>query len=99
MYSVLLHCRYELRGDEEEQIARLAEDGDIYNKLSRSLAPEIFGHEDIKKALLLLLVGAPHRKLKDGMKVNGSCYSLIKTDKVAWQAKFFLSISETFIRI
>lgn len=69
MYSVVLYCRYELRGDEEEQIARLAEDGDIYNKLARSLAPEIYGHEDIKKALLLLLVGAPHRKLKDGMKV------------------------------
>lgn len=99
MYSVLLYCRYELRGDEEEQIAHLAEDGDIYNKLSRSLAPEIFGHEDIKKALLLLLVGAPHRKLKDGMKVNESCYCLIKTAKVAWQAKFFLSISEAIIRM
>lgn len=61
--------RYELRGDEEEQIARLAEDGEIYNKLARSLAPEIYGHEDIKKAILLLLVGGPHRKLKDGMKV------------------------------
>jgi DNA replication licensing factor MCM7 len=47
----------------------LAEDGDIYNKLARSLAPEIFGHEDVKKALLLLLVGAPHWKLADGMKV------------------------------
>jgi len=69
-FLVVLYCRYELRGDEEELIARLAEDGDIYNKLSRSLAPEIFGHEDIKKALLLLLVGAPHRKLKDGMKVK-----------------------------
>lgn len=56
---------------------RLAEDGDIYNKLARSLAPEIFGHEDIKKALLLLLVGAPHRKLKDGMKVIFSCYLLL----------------------
>lgn len=63
-----IYCRYEL-GDEEEHISRLAEDGDIYNKLARSLAPEIYGHEDIKKALLLLLVGAPHRKLKDGMKV------------------------------
>ena len=47
----------------------MAEDGDIYSKLARSLAPEIFGHEDVKKALLLLLVGAPHRKLGDGMKV------------------------------
>ncbi|KAI5435929.1 variant 3, Mcm2-7 hexameric complex component, partial [Lathyrus oleraceus] len=65
---------YELRGDEEEQIKRLAEDGDIYDKLARSLAPEIFGHEDIKKALLLLLVGAPQRQLKDGMKIRGDLH-------------------------
>nr|KAJ0186313.1 hypothetical protein LSAT_V11C900493160 [Lactuca sativa] len=71
---ILVLCSYELKGVEEEEIARLAEDGDIYNRLSRSLAPEIFGHEDIKKALLLLLVGAPHRKLKDGMKVNHSVF-------------------------
>ncbi|XP_074316028.1 DNA replication licensing factor MCM7 isoform X2 [Silene latifolia] len=60
---------YELRSEEEEEITRLSEDGDIYNKLARSLAPEIFGHEDVKKALLLLLVGAPSKKLKDGMQV------------------------------
>ncbi|KAG6422324.1 hypothetical protein SASPL_118892 [Salvia splendens] len=71
---------YDLRGEEEEQIARLAEDGDIYNKLSRSLAPEIFGHEDIKKALLLLLVGAPHRKLKDGMKIRGDLHICLMGD-------------------
>ncbi|KAL9148582.1 hypothetical protein ABFS82_12G050800 [Erythranthe guttata] len=72
--------QYELRDDEEEQIARLAEDGDIYNKLSRSLAPEIFGHEDVKKALLLLLVGAPHRKLKDGMKIRGDLHVCLMGD-------------------
>ncbi|CAL0308498.1 unnamed protein product [Lupinus luteus] len=71
---------YELIGDEEEQIARLAEDGEIYNKLARSLAPEIFGHEDIKKALLLLLVGAPHRKLKDGMKIRGDLHICLMGD-------------------
>ncbi|KAF9606173.1 hypothetical protein IFM89_023599 [Coptis chinensis] len=71
---------YELKGDEEEQIARLAEDGDIYNKLSRSLAPEIFGHEDVKKALLLLLVGAPHRQLNDGMKIRGDLHVCLMGD-------------------
>ena len=43
---------------------------DFYETLSSSVAPEIFGHEDIKKALLLLLVGGvdctPH-----GMKIRG----------------------------
>ncbi|KAL6177055.1 hypothetical protein ACLB2K_053687 [Fragaria x ananassa] len=71
---------YELRGDEEEQIRSLADDGDIYNKLARSLAPEIYGHEDIKKALLLLLVGAPHRKLKDGMKIRGDLHICLMGD-------------------
>ncbi|KAJ8623352.1 hypothetical protein MRB53_031881 [Persea americana] len=71
---------YDLKGDEQEQIERLAEDGDIYNKLSCSLAPEIFGHEDIKKALLLLLVGAPHRKLKDGMKIRGDLHICLMGD-------------------
>ncbi|XP_021768765.1 DNA replication licensing factor MCM7 [Chenopodium quinoa] len=71
---------YELRNDEEEHIARLSEDGDIYNKLSRSLAPEIYGHEDVKKALLLLLVGAPHRKLKDGMQIRGDVHICLMGD-------------------
>lgn len=87
MYKLLFFCRYELRGDEEEQIRSLADDGDIYNKLARSLAPEIYGHEDIKKALLLLLVGAPHRKLKDGMKVLSQQYlnSIFSPNYSCWK--------------
>lgn len=94
--SLVIHCRYELRGDEEEQISRLAEDGDIYNKLARSLAPEIYGHEDIKKALLLLLVGAPHRKLKDGMKV----YFTKQFNYTCKQIDFFLtSIARSIVQL
>lgn len=40
----------------EEELAELA-DEDLYSRMARSLAPEIYGHEDVKKALLLLLVG------------------------------------------
>jgi len=35
------------------------------------VAPEIFGHEDVKKALLLQLVGGASRNLSDGMKIRG----------------------------
>lgn len=40
----------------EEELAELA-DEDLYSRMAQSLAPEIYGHEDVKKALLLLLVG------------------------------------------
>lgn len=44
---------------------------DFYTKLATSLAPEIYGHLDIKKALLLLLVGGVDKR-QDGMKIRGN---------------------------
>ena len=44
---------------------------DFYEKLASSIAPEIYGHEDVKKALLLLLVGGVD-KTPQGMKIRGN---------------------------
>ena len=52
-------------------LCELERDPDIYNKLARSIAPEIYGHEDVKKALLLLLVGGVTKIVGDGMKIRG----------------------------
>merc|ERR1719454_1748851 len=49
----------------------LSSDGEFYEKLSSSIAPEIYGHEDVKKALLLLLVGGVDRN-PAGMKIRGN---------------------------
>jgi len=61
-------------GDEtemtDEELKALNEE-DFYNKLSCSIAPEIYGHEDVKKALLLLLVGGVDRN-PAGMKIRGN---------------------------
>jgi len=54
----------------EEELKALNEE-DFYNKLSCSIAPEIYGHEDVKKALLLLLVGGVDRN-PAGMKIRGN---------------------------
>lgn len=55
-------------------LQELSETEDIYGRLSASIAPEIFGHEDVKKALLLLMVGGVTRHLKDGMKLRGDIH-------------------------
>ncbi|KRX44862.1 DNA replication licensing factor mcm7 [Trichinella murrelli] len=46
----------------EDDIKLMAED-DFYDKLTYSIAPEIYGHEDVKKALLLMLVGGVDRSI------------------------------------
>lgn len=45
--------------------------GQLYEYLSRSIAPEIFGHIDVKKALLLQLIGGVTKEMGDGMRIRG----------------------------
>jgi DNA replication licensing factor MCM7 len=54
----------------ESAITELAR-GEPYQTLSQSIAPEIFGCEDVKKALLLQLVGGVTMTQSDGMKTRG----------------------------
>jgi DNA replication licensing factor MCM7 len=60
-----------LDSETQKVITEISEDPDPYSRLSQSIAPEIFGHEDVKKALLLQLVGGVSRSLSDGMKIRG----------------------------
>jgi len=55
----------------DAELADLFAEKDLYDRLALSIAPEIYGHEDIKKALLLLLVGGVD-KSPQGMKIRGN---------------------------
>ena len=61
--------------DTMQQIEELARDPHGYERLARAIAPEIFGHVDIKKALLLLMVGGVSKMDADGtgegMRIRG----------------------------
>lgn len=52
----------------------------LYSALARSICPEIYGSEDVKKALLLQLVGGVTKNLKDGMKIRGEINVLLMGD-------------------
>lgn len=65
------NCRFRFIHRQRQKICIpwVAEEG-FYEKLAGSIAPEIYGHEDVKKALLLLLVGGVEQAPK-GMKIRG----------------------------
>lgn len=52
-------------------MAELERTGELYEVLSKSIAPEIFGHLDVKKALLLQLIGGVTKEVGDGMRIRG----------------------------
>ncbi|KAI1207997.1 DNA replication licensing factor mcm7 [Annulohypoxylon truncatum] len=53
------------------RINTFSQSGTVYEMLAKSIAPEIFGHLDVKKALLLLLVGGVTKTMGDGMRIRG----------------------------
>ncbi|KAF8854124.1 MCM-domain-containing protein [Acephala macrosclerotiorum] len=54
-----------------KRIEQYRASGHVYEYLAKSIAPEIYGHLDVKKALLLLLVGGVTKEVGDGMKIRG----------------------------
>ncbi|EED92025.1 member of mcm2/3/5 protein family, partial [Thalassiosira pseudonana CCMP1335] len=73
--NIVVHKKSYLSEEEkaklDEEIRVIATGDDPVGMLSTAIAPEIFGHEDIKRALLLMLVGGCTRKLPDGMRIRG----------------------------
>mmetsp|Transcript_20127 Transcript_20127/g.35773 ORF Transcript_20127/g.35773 Transcript_20127/m.35773 type:complete len:781 (+) Transcript_20127:182-2524(+) len=70
----------DLTADIEDEIDDILEGRDHYDRLSQSIAPEIFGLQDVKKALLLQLVGGVTRKMNDGMSIRGDLNVLLMGD-------------------
>ncbi|KAL6925451.1 hypothetical protein ACO0SA_000047 [Hanseniaspora valbyensis] len=64
----------------------------IYERLSKSIAPEIFGHLDVKKALLLLLVGGVDKKVGDGLAIRGDINICLMGDPGVAKSQLLKSI-------
>ena len=49
----------------------MSQQPDIYQRLARSIAPNVYGHEDVKKAVLLMLVGGVSKTTPEGIRLRG----------------------------
>lgn len=72
--------RIAISAEDERQIKAIAAKPDAYEKLIASFAPHIYGHEVIKEAILLLIVGSVTKKLEDGSTRRGDINVLLVGD-------------------
>ncbi|KAI0472079.1 MCM-domain-containing protein [Xylariaceae sp. FL0804] len=66
--------------EEEQEFMELSRRPDLYNVMVDCIAPSIYGNRDIKKAILLLLLGGSKKILPDGMKLRGDINVLLLGD-------------------
>jgi replicative DNA helicase Mcm len=72
--------RIAISAEDERQIKAIASKPDAYEKLIASFAPHIYGHEVIKEAILLMIVGSVAKKLEDGSTRRGDINVLLVGD-------------------
>ncbi|KAJ3330565.1 minichromosome maintenance protein 5 [Blyttiomyces sp. JEL0837] len=65
---------------EEEEFIALSRRPNLYEDFARSIAPSIYGSNDIKKAIACLLFGGSKKVLPDGMKLRGDVNVLLLGD-------------------
>ena len=74
--------------DDQERFEDMKKQPDIYEKIAKSIAPSIFGHPDIKKAVACLLFGGCAKRLPDGMRLRGDINVLLLGDPSVAKSQF-----------
>jgi replicative DNA helicase Mcm len=70
----------EISPEEQRMILKMSKDPEIYEKIKNSIAPSIFGYDDVKEALALQLVSGFEKKLPDGARIRGDIHILLVGD-------------------
>jgi len=80
--------------NDAREMAAFARQPDLYNRFAQSIAPSIFGHEDIKKALTCLLLGGSRKILPDRIRLRGDINVLLLGDPGVAKSQFLKFIEK-----
>ncbi len=71
----------EISKEEEQRIKELASKADVFEKINKSIAPSIYGYNELKQAVALQLFGGtPNKRLPDGHTIRNDTHILLIGD-------------------
>ena len=69
-----------INDEDERQILELSQDPKVFEKLTRSMIPSVWGYDEIKRCLILQLFGGVKKVHADGQKSRGDFHILLIGD-------------------
>ncbi|PIN84449.1 AAA family ATPase, partial [Candidatus Micrarchaeota archaeon CG11_big_fil_rev_8_21_14_0_20_47_5] len=83
----------EISGEDEQRIRELSRDPRLYTRLIKSLAPAIYGHDEVKEGILLQLFGGTKNKvMAGGGKIRDDMHILLIGDPGAAKTRFLQNV-------
>ncbi|KIM58761.1 hypothetical protein SCLCIDRAFT_1218308 [Scleroderma citrinum Foug A] len=73
---------------EFDELKSMIDSDHIYSRLVESIAPTVYGHEIVKKGLLLQLMGGVHKQTTEGMHLRGDINICIVGDPSTSKSQF-----------
>lgn len=83
---------------ELDKIIELKEKLEIYKKLTNCIAPNIYGNEEVKRGILLMLMGGVNKTTKEGIKLRGDINVCIVGDPSTAKSQFLKYVSGAVTR-
>lgn len=71
-----------------EKIMWMKDDPNIYSKLAKCIAPSVYGQDEVKKGILLMLFGGVHKSTKEGIKLRGDLNVCVVGDPSTAKSQF-----------
>ncbi|RLN55043.1 hypothetical protein BBJ28_00026477, partial [Nothophytophthora sp. Chile5] len=80
--------RQEFSEEELAAIREMQQDPGRYLKMAKSICPSVYGHDEIRKGILLMLFGGVHKTTLEGIKLRGDINVCIVGDPSTAKSQF-----------
>ncbi|PKA59065.1 Protein PROLIFERA [Apostasia shenzhenica] len=80
--------KQEFTQEEKEDVMQMRNTPDFFNKIVDSICPTVFGHQEIKRAVLLMLLGGVHKLTHEGINLRGDINVCIVGDPSCAKSQF-----------
>lgn len=84
--------------NELEDIIRMKNEPNIYSHLAKCISPSVYGHDEVKRGILLMLFGGQNKTTAEGIKLRGDINICIVGDPSTAKSQFLKYVCQLIPR-